>query len=447
MAERGAWTYDDVVTENAALTTTGGRVWPAAYRLAEYLEHELDSMFPRGHAPTVLELGAGCGWLGLVLARNMAACECICLTEQEEGGGLEWLAHNVEVNKGRLPGVDRIVCAPCDWSWYMLQQQQQQQPTQHPAQQLQQQHGQPQQPGAHTSSSPTPQQQQQQQQLVSAKPAVPSDDGADEFASATERSLDSALAQPHAASGSIAATTAVTAAAAVAAQAAEAVAVAATEATPAAGAVAPVAAVAAAEAGAGAAATSRQPAAVPLAAQLKGASRLSPGTLCVQQQRQDSQPTQPDECAHDAHLSQEDASPSLHSSTHTSAHTCANAPEDAAASLPDRAVERLCPATGKPWDLLIGSDLIYTEQGCRMLPQVMRQLATPGHTRVLYCHTRHRFDHLDLLLMEELARAGLLAREVRERGVPTPPPSPPPLTELFPDFRIAVYSISFASAL
>ena len=442
MAERGAWTYDDVVTENAALTTTGGRVWPAAYRLAEYLEHELDSMFPHGHAPTVLELGAGCGWLGLVLARNMAACECICLTEQEEGGGLEWLAHNVRVNKGRLPGGERIVCAPCDWSWYMPQQRQQQQP---PAQQLQQQHGQPQLPGAHTSSSPTPQQQQQQQQLVCVKPAVPCDDGAHGSASAVERPPDSASAQSHAASSNTAATNAVAAAAALAAEAAEALALEATEATTAAVAAAP--AVAAAEAAAGAAVNSQQPGAAPLAAQLKDTWRLSPDTSCVQQQRQNSQAMQPSERMHHEHHSQEDASPSLYSSAHISAHTCANAPEDAAAaSLPDRAVGRLCPATAKPWDLLIGSDLIYTEQGCRMLPQVMRQLATPGHTRVLYCHTRHRFDHLDLLLMEELARAGLVAREVRERGMSTPPPSPPPLTELFPDFRIAVYSVSFASA-
>ncbi len=49
-----------------------------------------------------------------------------------------------------------------------------------------------------------------------------------------------------------------------------------------------------------------------------------------------------------------------------------------------------------------------------------------------------------LQFFEQLARCGLTCVEVREPGVPTPPPSPPPLTELFPEMRIAVYDIRLA---
>lgn len=42
---------------------------------------------------------------------------------------------------------------------------------------------------------------------------------------------------------------------------------------------------------------------------------------------------------------------------------------------------------------------------------------------------------------QQLGRCGLTCTEVREPGLPTPPPSPPPLTDLFPEMRIAVYDI------
>ena len=51
--------------------TTGGRVWDAAHRLAEFLEasqEELDLCRP---GLRVVELGAGCGWLAMTLARNL----------------------------------------------------------------------------------------------------------------------------------------------------------------------------------------------------------------------------------------------------------------------------------------------------------------------------------------------------------------------------------------
>ncbi|GFH16792.1 nicotinamide N-methyltransferase-like, partial [Haematococcus lacustris] len=40
-------------------------------------------------------------------------------------------------------------------------------------------------------------------------------------------------------------------------------------------------------------------------------------------------------------------------------------------------------------------DLIYNHVGSLLLPHVIHRLASPD-TLVLYVHTKHRFDHLDL---------------------------------------------------
>ena len=45
----------------------------------------------------ILELGAGCGLLGLTLARNLPGAE-VWLTEMEYGGALEHLQYNVALN-------------------------------------------------------------------------------------------------------------------------------------------------------------------------------------------------------------------------------------------------------------------------------------------------------------------------------------------------------------
>ncbi|PRW57925.1 Nicotinamide N-methyltransferase-like [Chlorella sorokiniana] len=97
-----------------------------------------------------------------------------------------------------------------------------------------------------------------------------------------------------------------------------------------------------------------------------------------------------------------------------------------------------------PWDFIIGSDLIYNEIGSRCLPRVLAALARP-QTQVLYCHTKHRFDLLDMEFLEQLEACGLCCEEVWEPGVPPPPQSPPlrfPPTDLFPEQRIAVYRIT-----
>lgn len=65
----------------------------------------------------------------------------------------------------------------------------------------------------------------------------------------------------------------------------------------------------------------------------------------------------------------------------------------------------LCPPLGA------GSDLIYNEVGSRCLPRVLGALAGPV-TRVLYCHTKHRYDLLDLEFFEQLDACGLDCQEV-----------------------------------
>ena len=112
-----SWAYD-VKSEHTPLTTTGGHVWPAAKRLAAFLEHEHRALGMDREGATVLELGAGCGWLGMTLAHNLPSLSCVCMTEQEGGDGVVWLQHNVALNED-THNVGRVVSvAPCDWTDY-----------------------------------------------------------------------------------------------------------------------------------------------------------------------------------------------------------------------------------------------------------------------------------------------------------------------------------------
>jgi hypothetical protein len=120
---------------------------------------------------------------------------------------------------------------------------------------------------------------------------------------------------------------------------------------------------------------------------------------------------------------------------------------DGAAGLP--------PDLAGPWDAVIGSDLIYNEAGAALLPRVLRLLmdnfeashdacgagATPSaHQRVLYAHTRYRFEHLDRDFLAECALLGLVLRRVSPADAQRPP-SPPPFSELFPEQYVAIYSV------
>jgi predicted nicotinamide N-methyase len=95
------------------------------------------------------------------------------------------------------------------------------------------------------------------------------------------------------------------------------------------------------------------------------------------------------------------------------------------------------------YDFIIGSDLVYTEAGAACLPLVIKAHCR-ADTRVLYAHTRGRFEHLDMEFFDQLRASGLHVEEVFEPGAPTPPPSPPPLTDIFRDQRIAIYQMRLA---
>lgn len=64
----------------------------------------------------LLELGAGTGWLGCTLARNMGQAALVCLTEQLDG--LPHLQRNVDTNRARGLPLDHVRVQPCDWLQY-----------------------------------------------------------------------------------------------------------------------------------------------------------------------------------------------------------------------------------------------------------------------------------------------------------------------------------------
>lgn len=110
--DRMDW-HDDVTVESTPLSTTGGQTWKAAYRLAEYMANVAEDLGLQRPGVTLLELGSGTGWLGITLARNMPQASLVCLTEQLDG--IEWLRHNVELNRSRGIPLDNVAVQEADW--------------------------------------------------------------------------------------------------------------------------------------------------------------------------------------------------------------------------------------------------------------------------------------------------------------------------------------------
>jgi hypothetical protein len=96
-----------IILESGPLESTGGKVWKAAIEFFEYVQclPEINSGGCR-----VIELGSGCGWLGLRLSKHFGNIH-LTMTEQGNFGALAWLEHNVELNKSI-----RVNVCELDWA-------------------------------------------------------------------------------------------------------------------------------------------------------------------------------------------------------------------------------------------------------------------------------------------------------------------------------------------
>jgi len=100
--------------------------------------------------------------------------------------------------------------------------------------------------------------------------------------------------------------------------------------------------------------------------------------------------------------------------------------------------------------LLIGSDLVYDDTGVRILPKVIKHFAQVNpKIMILYAHTLHRFDHMDIDFFQGLREEGLMFHAVAgEHGKDglEPDIGNGYLDELFPEKRIAVFQIVSGSS-
>jgi predicted nicotinamide N-methyase len=103
----------DEYTDVCSKQTTGGKVWDAAVELLNFIESQPSLMHS---GSSVLELGAGTGWLGMTLASRVDIGR-MCMTELVEGGALEWLNYNVDLNRDAGLALDTVCTAPLDWTW------------------------------------------------------------------------------------------------------------------------------------------------------------------------------------------------------------------------------------------------------------------------------------------------------------------------------------------
>ena len=101
-------------TEIVSTQTTGGEVWDAARKLLDYLV--ADGL---AGAISVLELGAGCGWLGMSLAQALPHLELVVLTELVDGGALDWLDHNLEINRNAGSCAPSVRMKALDWNCFV----------------------------------------------------------------------------------------------------------------------------------------------------------------------------------------------------------------------------------------------------------------------------------------------------------------------------------------
>jgi Lysine methyltransferase len=93
--------------DSAVNTSTGFQIWDGAVWLTRYLEQ--NPALLRNH-PRVLELGAGCGVVGISAA--LLGAPHVLLTDLPEL--LPLLQSNIDRNRAMLRG--EVACRPCDWT-------------------------------------------------------------------------------------------------------------------------------------------------------------------------------------------------------------------------------------------------------------------------------------------------------------------------------------------
>jgi hypothetical protein len=73
-------------------------------------------------------------------------------------------------------------------------------------------------------------------------------------------------------------------------------------------------------------------------------------------------------------------------------------------------------------DFLLGSDLVYDESGVKILPRVIAKLLRTRCRKtksgfMLYAHTKHRYDGMDVDFFENLEKEGLVCEEIRNTAI------------------------------
>ena len=71
------------------------------------------------------------------------------------------------------------------------------------------------------------------------------------------------------------------------------------------------------------------------------------------------------------------------------------------------------------WDMIVGTDLVYSEEGCHHLVTTMAELLQVGNRKILYGHTQGRIPELDQLLEDELDRWNLEWKTLDTISLPT----------------------------
>ena len=85
----------NIILESGPLESTGGKVWRASIEFFDFLRQREEW---KNMDCKAIELGSGCGWLGLRLCKEFPNVS-LTMTEQGNFGALQWLRHNVELNK------------------------------------------------------------------------------------------------------------------------------------------------------------------------------------------------------------------------------------------------------------------------------------------------------------------------------------------------------------